>query len=75
MDTIKAVSIRYPDEAPIEIELIVGRYDGPKLRAKKVIIPIGTTLELGPGFWTDDPTPALGVAVGDGIGTKDRFGG
>ena len=80
MTSIKVVQILYPDfyknpNGQIKVELIVSRRNGPALEAKKVVIPVGTTMDLDPDFWQADLTPALGVSVSDGVGTKDRFGG
>jgi len=77
MNYIKVVNVKPPDESTgrAEVVLIVGKYDGPTLRAKKVSIPIGSSLEIDPEFFVQDDGPALGVSVYDGVGTKDRFGG
>jgi len=77
MNYIKVVNVTAPEDSDgrLQVELLVGQQHGPALLAKKVTIPLGTSVELGPEFWAEDVTPALGVSVSDGVGTKDRFGG
>jgi len=75
-NSIKVVRILYPktmQEAP-KVELLVSRSNGPATEAKKVVIPVGTTMDLDAGFWAKDMTPALGISGADGIGTGERIG-
>jgi len=76
MNYIKVVNVTAPEDSDgrMQVELLIGQRHGPAFMARKVTVPLGTSLDLGPEFWAEDVTPALGISVRDGVGTGERIG-